>query len=286
MLPRLLPRSLPSRFPTRTPAHSISSSSRACARRPTRSSSKNPRPTRSNPFPSPEDVEPPPDADPGLLDDADPLNLRGSRPEETTVRFFSQDVSEVGSAAPKRVSEARMAADARTAAELWRRITKLEREVDELERDDPLDTTIMRLRAMELDLPDTDVEMLDEANPERVRAEMEALRVAVPEVGGAAVERLNNCLRHAFLATDPKNRPVIRQELWKAYKRAKLHSPDLLPRIPNPAWDILFYSQAVRWKSNPRREKHVSELLADMKSVGMDGPPTRPPGEQAVEDVD
>ncbi|KAL1625492.1 hypothetical protein SLS56_007314 [Neofusicoccum ribis] len=234
-------------------------------------------------------------ADAGLLDPVDPLNLKGTRAEEPTIRFFEQAVARgagggMSAAPPRPVSAARIEADARAAAALRVKIATLEDEVARLERDDELDPVVLRLRAIAAGRGDEEVEMLADAEPERVRGELEGLRIPVPpEAGGAAavyLERLNNCLRHAYLATDPSARPVIRQELWKTYKRAKLHSPGLLEQIPDPAWDMLFYSQAVRWKSNSRREEHMRELLADMKSVGMDGPPTKVPDKKSLDDVD
>ncbi|KAL1619606.1 hypothetical protein SLS54_006543 [Diplodia seriata] len=221
-----------------------------------------------------------------LLDPDDPLNLKKTRPaddDEPVIRFFEQDISEMGKSAPRPVSRARMAADERAAEALWKKIAKLEREIADIEGSDDaeLDATLMRLRAIDRGERDPGkVETLAEAEPEAVRADLEALRVPGEEVAGKegrAVATLNNCLRHAFLATQPKKRPVLRQELWKAYKRAKLYCPGVLRAIPDPAWDMLFYSQAVRWKSNERREEHLAELLEDMKSVGMDGPPTPPP---------
>lgn len=210
-----------------------------------------------------------------------------------------------------------MEADEARAAELRRKIARLESEIDQIENSDEaeLDATLMRLRAVynddAIDIGggrakvegegeegegEKVVELLGDAEPEQVRAELDALRIAGAIGSGSdkrikeSVARLNNCLRHAYLATDPQARPVIRQELWKAYKRAKMmHAADpaaLLERIPPPAWDLLFYSQAVRWNSNQKRDEHVRELLADMKSVGMDGPPTSPPDGKPLEVVD
>ncbi|KAL1645817.1 hypothetical protein SLS58_003701 [Diplodia intermedia] len=243
---------------------------------------------------------------PNLLDPDDPLNLKkprgggGAADDEPVIRFFEQDVSEMGKTAPRPVSRARMDADERAYEALWQKIARLEREIADIEGGDDaeLDATLMRLRAIErrggdldinelhsLDVGDA-VDMLADAEPDAVRAQLEALRVPgeeVPGRRGEAVARLNNCLRHAFLATQPKHRPVVRLELWKAYKRAKLHCPGVLGAIPDPAWDMLFYTQAVRWKSNEKREEHVAELLEDMKSVGMDGPPTSPPDRKGEE---
>ncbi|GME55082.1 hypothetical protein GTA08_BOTSDO08390 [Neofusicoccum parvum] len=300
MPPRLPPRLLPFRPAAHAPSRALSSRSaraRRHSRPPTARSTPNPPTTdpslaaaaaaASAPPPSPRRST-------GLLDPVDPLNLKGTRAEEPTIRFFEQEVARgaaggMSAAAPRPVSAARIEADARAAAALRVKIATLEDEVARLERDDELDPVVLRLRAIAAGRGDAEVEMLADAEPERVRGELEGLRVSMPPgAGGAAVylERLNNCLRHAYLATDPSARPVIRQELWKTYKRAKMHLPGLLEQIPDPAWDMLFYSQAVRWKSNSRREEHMRELLADMKSVGMDGPPTRVPDEKSLDDVD
>ncbi|OJD33458.1 uncharacterized protein BKCO1_3000017 [Diplodia corticola] len=305
MASRLLPRRplLQLRLTTTPTTRSITSRPSARApprRRPTRT-------TRTTPPPHPathsafDDATTSPDSNSSnspLLDPADPLSLKrpSSSPEQPTIRFFEQDISEIGRSAPRPVSRARLESDERAAEALWKKISRLEREVAELEHGDgDLDATLIRLRALERSSAssssdglddamtmgkEAEVEMLSEADPERVRAQLEALRVPG---AGDAVERLNNCLRHAYLATEPRTRPVVRLELWKAYKRAKMNVEGVLQGIPVPAWDLLFYSQAVRWKSNEKRVEHVRELLEDMKSVGMEGPPTKPPGGRAFE---
>ncbi|KAK7709711.1 hypothetical protein SLS57_008616 [Botryosphaeria dothidea] len=282
MFSRILPRSLPPVRPaTSTASRSLSSrSARARRRQPTAARAPSSATTTSA-----EDVLSPPPSNPHLLDNDDPLNLKGTRPEQPAIRFFEQDVSQIGETAPRPISTQRIAAEERTAAQLWAKISKLEREVAQLERDDELEATLMRLRAIDKDRADVDVEMLADADPGVVRAELDGLRIE-RDGGGAHLERLNNCLRHAYLATDVRKRHVVRQELWKAYKRAKMHVPGVLGSIPAPAWDILFYSQAVRWKSNEKREEHMRELLGDMKSVGFDGPPTPPPDGKKLDVVD
>ncbi|KAH7030068.1 hypothetical protein B0J12DRAFT_323717 [Macrophomina phaseolina] len=290
MLSRILTRSLPPARPApATVSRSLSSrSARARRRQPitVRGTSKPTTTTSSSPL---DDILSPrprqsPSSSSHLLDNDDPLNLKGTRPEPPAIRFFEQDVSQIGESAPRPVSAQRIAADERTAEQLWSKISKLEREIQQLERDDELEATVMRLRAVERDrVGAADVEMLADADPAAVRAELDGLRIAAPEgrggggEEGVALERLNNCLRHAYLATDKRKRVVVRSELWKMYKRAKMRVPDMLAWIPPPAWDILFYSQAVRWKSNEKREEHMRELLADMRSVGLEGPPTPPP---------
>ncbi|KAK0618780.1 hypothetical protein DIS24_g11521 [Lasiodiplodia hormozganensis] len=328
MTSRLLPRPFQARLtttilpPTRALSARSARAARLRRRQPTTSSTSTSAPSPSHPpaaTPIPNTNTYPATASPrsSLLDPTDPLNLLG-RPQQRrddhqpAIHFFEQDVSQIGESAPQPVNLARMEADEARAAELRAKIARLESEIDQIENSDEaeLDATLMRLRAVyNDDAVDVGggvkaaegngevVELLGDAEPEQVRAELEALRVRGVVSGSSdkrikeSVARLNNCLRHAYLATDPQARPVIRQELWKAYKRAKMmHAADpaaLLERIPPPAWDLLFYSQAVRWKSNEKRDEHVRELLADMKSVGMDGPPTSPPdGKKPLEVVD
>lgn len=327
MASRLLPRSFQARLTTTLPptrALSARSARAARLRRRQPSSTTSSATASSSPQPAPHPIPNtntyPTTASPrsSLLDPTDPLNLLGRRPQQRrddqpAIHFFEQDVSQIGESAPQPVNLARMEADEARAAELRRKIAQLENEIDQIENSDEaeLDATLMRLRAVYNDDDgvidvggakaegegEKVVELLGDAEPEQVRAELEALRIVVGGIGSGSnkktkesVARLNNCLRHAYLATDPQARPVIRQELWKAYKRAKMmHAADpaaLLERIPPPAWDLLFYSQAVRWNSNQKRDEHVRELLADMKSVGMDGPPTSPPDGKPLEVVD
>ncbi|KAF9641282.1 hypothetical protein BFW01_g642 [Lasiodiplodia theobromae] len=331
MASRLLPRPFQARLtttilpPTRALSARSARAARLRRRQPTTTSSTSTSaPSPSHPpaaQPIPNTNTYPATASPrsSLLDPTDPLNLLG-RPQkrrgdehQPAIHFFEQDVSQIGEAPPQPVNLARMEADEARAAELRAKIARLESEIDQIENSDEaeLDATLMRLRAVYnndddgiIDVGKAQaegngeefVELLGDAEPEQVRAELEALGVRGVSGGSGSsdkrikesVARLNNCLRHAYLATDPQARPVIRQELWKAYKRAKMHvGPGLLQCIPPPAWDLLFYSQAVRWKSNEKRDEHVRELLADMKSVGMDGPPTRPPdGKKPLEVVD
>lgn len=332
MASRLLPRPFQARLTTTTTRALSARSARAARlrrRQPSTTTTSAPSPSSSELPPHP--IIPntntyPATASPrsSLLDPTDPLNLfqpQRQRRDQPAIHFFEQDVSQIGEAPPQPVNLARMEADEARAAELRRKIARLESEIDQIENSDEaeLDATLMRLRAVYNNDDDGDavidiggggrakaegegegeegekvVELLGDAEPEQVRAELEALRIAGGIGSGGdkrttkeSVGRLNNCLRHAYLATDPQARPVIRQELWKAYKRAKMHvGPGLLERIPPPAWDLLFYSQAVRWKSNEKRDEHVRELLADMKSVGMDGPPTSPPDGKPLEVVD
>ncbi|KAF2137946.1 uncharacterized protein K452DRAFT_301661 [Aplosporella prunicola CBS 121167] len=276
LLLRVRARALPTRLLAPTPASSRSLRSHRSRRlqRPPIEVAGHSRPT-----------EPPPPRQDASSSHPDPLGLLNPEPAEPVVRFYEQDVTRFAAdEVPRRVSATRVNADEDRARELMAKIRRLESEIELLENDtgDVEDPVLMRLRAVANDELDPDIDTLAEADPESVRRELDGLMVKLPPSGAAPTDqtslaRLNNCLRHAYLATDPARRPTIRQELWKAYRRAKLRVPGLLPAIPTPTWDILFYSQAVRWRSNKQRDQHVSELLEDMKSVGMDGPPTPPP---------
>ncbi|KAK7532028.1 uncharacterized protein J3D65DRAFT_685236 [Phyllosticta citribraziliensis] len=246
---------------------------------------------------------------PNVLDPKDPLGLKGARPGpalftsnmDPIFDFYEQDFDDETGATRRRVSHAQIAADRRTGDDLAAKVARLERDLRDAKRDDPLLRIQETLKAIARDeLLTEPIRLLGDADPAEVNAAMDELRVAVPDVvrdmavsgdeeqGRVAINaaqrllHLNNALRHAFLATDEKQRPLLRAVLWKAYKSAKLRVPDFLQEIPPAAWDMLFYSQAVRW--NRRRDACMAELLADMRRVGMDGPPTPPPDGKALPD--
>jgi hypothetical protein len=86
-----------------------------------------------------------------------------------------------------------------------------------------------------------------------------------------ALRALNEALKLAYLGASDD----VRRVLWRSYMKART-VPTLLQNIPDDAWDMLWYSQAVTWNSNQNREKHMSILLHDLNSIGRDGPPTHP----------
>lgn len=86
-----------------------------------------------------------------------------------------------------------------------------------------------------------------------------------------AVKTLNEALRLAYLGASDD----VRRILWRAYSKART-VPTLLQNVPDDAWDMLWYSQAVTWSSNQNRSNHLRILLQDLESVGKDGPPTHP----------
>jgi hypothetical protein len=86
-----------------------------------------------------------------------------------------------------------------------------------------------------------------------------------------ALRSLNQALKLAYLGASDD----VRRILWRAYNKARV-IPTLLQSIPDDAWDILWYSQAVTWRSNQNRTNHLRILLRDLESVGRDGPPTHP----------
>ncbi|KAK7537989.1 hypothetical protein IWX49DRAFT_349469 [Phyllosticta citricarpa] len=242
--------------------------------------------------------------EPNLLDPTDPLGLKGAKPGpglftnnmDPIFEFYEQDADDETGATRRPVTRERMAADRRKMEELEEKVKRLEGSLKEARNDDPMLRISETLKAVARDEKLTGpIELLGDADPDDVNAAMDELHIPMPPAVDALIERshedaailttaitaarslqhLNNILRHAYLATDEKQRPTIRAVLWKAYKAAKLHVPDFLPAIPPPAWDMLFYSQAVQW--NSRREMCMAELLADMRSLGMSGPPTPPP---------
>jgi hypothetical protein len=94
-------------------------------------------------------------------------------------------------------------------------------------------------------------------------------RLALRPESDPAIKHLNAVLRTAYMGANED----VRKALWRAYSRAK-RVPRFLEMIPNDAWDMLWYSQAVKWKGNQNREEHMAVLRKDLESLGMDGPPT------------
>jgi hypothetical protein len=86
-----------------------------------------------------------------------------------------------------------------------------------------------------------------------------------------AVKHLNQALKLAYLGPSDD----VRRILWRTYNKART-MPTLLQNIPDDAWDMLWYSQAVTWASNQNRQNHLKILLQDLNTVGKDGPPTDP----------
>lgn len=81
---------------------------------------------------------------------------------------------------------------------------------------------------------------------------------------------LNQALKFAYVGANDD----IRRILWRAYRKART-IPGLLKAIPDDSWDLIWYSQAVDWKSNQNRRNHLSLLLGDLSSVGKIGPPNK-----------
>ncbi|KAF2499027.1 hypothetical protein BU16DRAFT_523629 [Lophium mytilinum] len=94
-------------------------------------------------------------------------------------------------------------------------------------------------------------------------------RLALKPESDPAIKHLNAVLRSAYMGANED----VRKALWRAYSRAK-RVPGFLKMIPEDAWDMLWYSQAVKWKGNENRDEHMVILRRDLESIGMDGPPT------------
>lgn len=111
-----------------------------------------------------------------------------------------------------------------------------------------------------------------EADPEH-KAALQRLVIDLPRPHSSnpRLKQLNEVLRTAYMGANED----IRKALWRAYTKAKAGVPGLLERIPDDAWDMLWYSQAVKWSSNSNREEHLGILNHDLKTVGRDGPPTK-----------
>ena len=108
--------------------------------------------------------------------------------------------------------------------------------------------------------------------PEHVEA-LRRLRVDLPPPFNIspALKSFNQAIEFAYIGANDD----IRRILWRAYQKART-LPTFLQNMSDEAWDILYYSQAVTWGSNQNRQDHLRMLLADLKSLGRDGPPTHP----------
>jgi hypothetical protein len=104
-------------------------------------------------------------------------------------------------------------------------------------------------------------------------AALQRLRVHLPPPFNIspALKSFNQAIEFAYIGANDD----IRRILWRSYQKAR-SLPTFLQNISDEAWDILYYSQAVTWGSNQNRENHLRTLLADLKSLGRDGPPTHP----------
>ncbi|USP79706.1 uncharacterized protein yc1106_06980 [Curvularia clavata] len=104
-------------------------------------------------------------------------------------------------------------------------------------------------------------------------AALDRLRVSLPSPFNIspALKSFNQAIQFAYIGANDD----IRRVLWRSYQKARV-LPTFLQNISDDAWDILYYSQAVTWSSNQNRQNHLRLLLADLNSVGRDGPPTHP----------
>ena len=109
-------------------------------------------------------------------------------------------------------------------------------------------------------------------SPEHLAA-IQRLRVELPTPynNSPALKSFNRAIELAYIGANDD----IRRVLWRTYQKAR-KLPEFLEHVSDEAWDILYYSQAVRWASNQNRDSHLRALLADLKSLGRDGPPTHP----------
>ncbi|KAF2090562.1 hypothetical protein K490DRAFT_53547 [Saccharata proteae CBS 121410] len=205
------------------------------------------------------------------------------------MNFYTLDTNEIGLKAPRPEPRLQGAITMRQILDLEKsireKIARTEEELVRIQNDDfSMTPEVVKYfggdaeKLKQLQPP----ELLSDADPEKVERELAALRITWPKDGDVieksepAIQTLNNCLRNAYLATDPALRPLVRQELWKAYKRAKMAVPDVITAIPNSAWDMLFYVQASKFQKRHLTDGHTEELLDDMKKVGIeDGPPSK-----------
>lgn len=81
-----------------------------------------------------------------------------------------------------------------------------------------------------------------------------------------AMKRLEKCLSLVHNgASDSK----LRAQLWRAYALAKAFAPELLEKLPNRAWEVLWTSNSIRVRRNRYCRAHVVELYEDMQSQGI-----------------
>lgn len=77
--------------------------------------------------------------------------------------------------------------------------------------------------------------------------------------------KLNEALDGASLdAVNDKARTT----LWRYYERTKIYVPDLVSRLPDQAWQLLWTSQSEETIGNPNRTDHLKTLTQDMEKAG------------------
>ncbi|BDD57888.1 hypothetical protein MPDQ_004090 [Monascus purpureus] len=79
------------------------------------------------------------------------------------------------------------------------------------------------------------------------------------------VNRFNKCLKR--FANDRSNE-LLRQLLWKLYRRCKLASPNFLQSVPDDAAALLWESQVEGESTRPVRPAHLQTLIADARATG------------------
>ncbi|KAF1924398.1 uncharacterized protein M421DRAFT_424851 [Didymella exigua CBS 183.55] len=110
------------------------------------------------------------------------------------------------------------------------------------------------------------------ADPEH-RAALKALKVKLQPMYNIspALKGFNQAISFAYVGANDD----VRRVLWRCYQKAR-RLPTFLQNLSDDAWDILYYSQAVTWAGNQNRTDHLKALLADLATVGKNGPPTHP----------
>ncbi|KAJ4321314.1 hypothetical protein N0V94_002946 [Neodidymelliopsis sp. IMI 364377] len=113
---------------------------------------------------------------------------------------------------------------------------------------------------------------LARADPEH-RVALRNLRVKLPAPFSVspALKSFNQALEYAYIGANDD----VRRVLWRSYQKAR-SLPTFLQNLSDDAWDIVYYSQAVKWTGNQNRTAHLKMVLGDMKRVGRNGPPTHP----------
>lgn len=79
------------------------------------------------------------------------------------------------------------------------------------------------------------------------------------------VERLNKCLR--LFASDPSD-DLLRQEIWRWYRRCKQSCSGFLESMPGEAVDLIWASQATGRVNMATRTAHMQTLVDDAESIG------------------
>lgn len=131
---------------------------------------------------------------------------------------------------------------------------------DPYEMDDSQTTTIAKQMA------------IAKADPEH-RAAMSRLQVRLqpPFNVSPTLKKFNQALTLAYVGANDD----VRRVLWRCYMKAR-NLPTFLQNMNDDAWDMVYYSQAVKWVGNQNRTAHLKVVLGDLKRVGRDGPPTHP----------